>query len=137
MATETQSWARRAGRWYGNQSKGGQVAAMIVAAIVGLSVLLGFFRLFGDSFSGGGAGGIVALVIIGLLYFLPSMVAWGRDTPNKNSVFVINIFLGWTLIGWVVALAMAVSQADTKKPSTVRQLDASNEKPAPATAAAP
>jgi hypothetical protein len=27
--------------------------------------------------------------------------------PNLGSVAVINTFLGWTFIGWVVALAMA------------------------------
>ncbi|HXA88731.1 MAG TPA: superinfection immunity protein [Mycobacterium sp.] len=28
--------------------------------------------------------------------------------PNAGSVAVINLFLGWTFIGWVVAPAMAV-----------------------------
>lgn len=45
-------------------------------------------------------------------------------TPAKNvidvvgmvaAVIVINLFLGWTFIGWVVALAMAVS-GEEKKP---------------------
>ncbi|MGH9196652.1 MAG: superinfection immunity protein, partial [Acidimicrobiia bacterium] len=41
------------------------------------------------------------------LYLIPSLVAAIRKVPNAGSVFVINLFLGWTLIGWVVALAMA------------------------------
>lgn len=51
--------------------------------------------------------GSAFLVVIFLLYFLPAVIA--RKKPNASSVFVINLFLGWTLIGWVVALAMAVS----------------------------
>ena len=49
------------------------------------------------------------LVVVVLLSFLPSLVA--RKKPNANSVFILNLFLGWTFIGWVVALAMAVNNS--------------------------
>ncbi len=48
-------------------------------------------------------GGLILLV----LYFVPSFVALERRVPNVGSIIVINVFLGWTVIGWVVALAMA------------------------------
>jgi hypothetical protein len=51
--------------------------------------------------------GSVVIVGVFLLYFLPAVIA--RKKPNASSVFVINLFLGWTLIGWVIALAMAVN----------------------------
>jgi len=60
--------------------------------------------------TGGGAAAIDAIVFIAIafgLYFLPLIVAVLRKAPNVGSVAVINFFLGWTLIGWVVALAMA------------------------------
>jgi Superinfection immunity protein len=41
------------------------------------------------------------------LYFVPTIVGVVRGVPNVGSVAVINVFLGWTFIGWVVALAMA------------------------------
>lgn len=56
----------------------------------------------------GAFSGVFGVVLLVLLYFLPSLVA--RKKPNANSVFVLNLFLGWTLIGWVVALAMAVNK---------------------------
>jgi hypothetical protein len=60
--------------------------------------------------SSSGAGGAAALfgviVLIGF-YFLPTIVALTRKVTDKGSVVVINFFLGWTLVGWVVALAMA------------------------------
>ncbi|WP_208103652.1 superinfection immunity protein [Mycolicibacterium sp. CBMA 226] len=48
-------------------------------------------------------------LLIGLfLYLIPTMVAANRKVPNVGSVIVINLFLGWTFVGWVVALAMAM-----------------------------
>ncbi|MBM62795.1 MAG: hypothetical protein CL484_07590 [Acidobacteria bacterium] len=53
--------------------------------------------------------GVIFLVVVFVIYFLPMVTAILRRTANQNSVAIINIFLGWTFIGWVVALAMAVS----------------------------
>lgn len=49
---------------------------------------------------------ILTLVLL-VLYIVPSIVAYFRGVPNVWSIIVINLFLGWTLIGWVIALAMA------------------------------
>jgi len=62
-----------------------------------------------DSDSSGGGGAIVAimfLVVLGL-YFIPTIVAFVRHVPDRGTVIVLNLFLGWTFIGWVVALSMA------------------------------
>jgi hypothetical protein len=48
-----------------------------------------------------------ALLVVLALYFLPSIVAVARRITHQGSVVVINVFLGWTFVGWVVALAMA------------------------------
>ena len=51
---------------------------------------------------------IVILLLFGIgLYFLPTIVAFSRHAPSPGSVAVINVFLGWTFIGWVFALIMA------------------------------
>lgn len=42
-----------------------------------------------------------------LMYWLPTIVAAIRKVPNAGSVIVVNAFLGWTFVGWVVAMAMA------------------------------
>lgn len=64
----------------------------------------------------GALGGLILLLIAIGLYFIPSMVAFDRNIPNRNSVLVINLLLGWTLLGWVAALAMAVSGERRKAP---------------------
>ena len=58
--------------------------------------------------SGGSVAlGAVVWIVIIAAYWVPSIVAGGRHVPNLGAVVIINAFLGWSLIGWVVALAMA------------------------------
>ncbi|PVG84031.1 hypothetical protein DDE18_05285 [Nocardioides gansuensis] len=40
---------------------------------------------------------------------LPWAVAMSRGTRNRASVGWINFLLGWTVIGWIVALVMATA----------------------------
>jgi hypothetical protein len=41
-------------------------------------------------------------------YFLPTIVGLVRERHDKLSIFLVNFFLGWSLIGWVVALVWAL-----------------------------
>ncbi len=52
-------------------------------------------------------GGIVLLIIVGLFYFTPGAVASARQHHNEGAIWVLNLFLGWTLLGWVLALVWA------------------------------
>ncbi|HLI03569.1 MAG TPA: superinfection immunity protein [Terracidiphilus sp.] len=47
------------------------------------------------------------LFVIGL-YFLPAILAAIRHTHNSTAILLLNIFLGWTVIGWFVALLLAI-----------------------------
>ena len=48
-----------------------------------------------------GIFGWIILVFLLFPYFLPTIVAFARRKDNAGGVFVLNSFLGWTLIGWV------------------------------------
>jgi hypothetical protein len=62
------------------------------------------------------SGGVaLAFVLVVCLYFTPSIVAKLRRVPNLGSVVVINFFLGWTFIGWVVALSMAARSVPVRR----------------------
>jgi hypothetical protein len=50
------------------------------------------------------------LVVLGL-YWLPSILGWFRRPPDLFAVVVLNALLGWTLVGWVVALGRALRPA--------------------------
>lgn len=51
------------------------------------------------------------LVFALALYFVPAIVAAVRQTHNSTAILLLNIFTGWTGIGWVVALVMAICSA--------------------------
>jgi len=51
----------------------------------------------------------LAFPVFLLLYFLPTVVARRRAIKNDGGVILLNLFLGWTLIGWLVALAWAAA----------------------------
>jgi Superinfection immunity protein len=59
--------------------------------------------------------GLISLWLIGMLivvmvtaYMLPTLVACLRHAPDAAAVAVLNAVLGWTVIGWIVALALAL-----------------------------
>ena len=43
-----------------------------------------------------------------VMYFLPSLIALARSKRDIASIVLLNFFLGWTMIGWVIALIWAV-----------------------------
>ncbi len=59
-------------------------------------------------------GVLVVVMLLAVLYFLPTIVAYARSATVRGTVTVLNIFLGWTVIGWVVSLAMAFGPTERK-----------------------
>ena len=43
------------------------------------------------------------------LYWLPTLIALVRQTPSALGIVMLNFFLGWTVIGWIVALVWALA----------------------------
>ena len=42
-----------------------------------------------------------------VMYFLPVIVALVKSRRDTLSILLLNLFLGWTFIGWMVALVWA------------------------------
>ncbi|GAB3181886.1 hypothetical protein GCM10027060_13650 [Nesterenkonia halophila] len=63
-----------------------------------------------DAAAGGGLLVAGMLVVAGLVllvsYFIPTAIAMLRR-HNVGGVFLVNLLLGWTFLGWVAALVMA------------------------------
>ena len=64
-----------------------------------------------------GIAGVVVVALVAGLYFLPAIVAGVRHHRNSSAITVLNLFLGWTVLGWVIALVWA-STADTQATPT-------------------
>lgn len=58
---------------------------------------------------------LLAVVMIPLLlaYFIPSIIAFTKNKDNKTTVLILNIFIGWSIIGWIVVLILALKQNPT------------------------
>ena len=50
---------------------------------------------------------VIAAILTGG-YLLPWAIAVLRDLRTHVSVFLVNLLLGWTIIGWIVALVMSL-----------------------------
>ena len=57
-----------------------------------------------------GLGARLALILVGIVvYVLPCYIALERQHHLRRLICAIDILLGWTVVGWVVALAMSLS----------------------------
>lgn len=63
--------------------------------------------------SAGVLGMILALVAGFLFYFAPSIMS--RHKRNYQAIFILNLFLGWTFVGWVVAAVWATMKEPNEK----------------------
>ena len=54
--------------------------------------------------------GFILLGLILFFYFLPAIIGLCNGHPHNAGIFLLNFFLGWSLVGWVVALVWAVSK---------------------------
>lgn len=59
----------------------------------------------------GPSGAVVAiawiLAVVTFFYLLPWAIAATRNKSNQGGIFLLNFFLGWSFVGWVIALVMA------------------------------
>ncbi|WP_374634797.1 superinfection immunity protein [Ferrovibrio sp.] len=47
-------------------------------------------------------------VVLATVYFLPALIAHRRRAPRAGLILLANIVLGWTILGWIVLLLMAL-----------------------------
>ena len=62
--------------------------------------------------------GLVVFAVLVVLYFLPAIIASKRNHSNVASISILNLFLGWTFLGWIGALVWAFSD-NTRERETV------------------
>jgi len=57
-----------------------------------------------------GAGGLSIIFYLFLisLYCLPTIIAFNKNKKQKLGICTLNLFLGWTFLGWIISLIWAV-----------------------------
>ena len=51
---------------------------------------------------------MLLVILIFTSYFLPTLIAFLRRHKNKLAIFLLNLLLGWTVLGWVISLVWSV-----------------------------
>lgn len=51
----------------------------------------------------------LCLIPFGAVHFLPTIIAALRNSRHLVAIFLLNLFLSWTVIGWIVALIWAIT----------------------------
>ena len=54
---------------------------------------------------------VVAFVLALAVYFLPALLAWSMGSPHLVAIAVLDLLLGWTVIGWLASLVWALQTA--------------------------
>jgi hypothetical protein len=52
-----------------------------------------------------------------VMYFLPTIIALIKSKRDAVAILLLNLFLGWSVIGWIIALVWA---AKNDVPAVVR-----------------
>jgi len=59
---------------------------------------------------------VVTFVVVGtIIYLLPAFIAAYRLHPQCTAISLLNFFLGWTFLGWVVALVWSVMAVERSR----------------------
>jgi hypothetical protein len=86
------------------------IAVIGVLVVAGLGIFIAAINGL-DAFKV--LGGVLAALLFVAIYFVPTIIAALGKHPLVAPVLVLNVFLGWTFVGWVVALALAVWPMNT------------------------
>lgn len=55
------------------------------------------------------------IAIVGvLMMFLPTLIALLRGHHNAFAIFLTNLLLGWTVIGWLIALIWSTTAREQR-----------------------
>ncbi|OHB25415.1 MAG: hypothetical protein A2X84_14180 [Desulfuromonadaceae bacterium GWC2_58_13] len=55
-------------------------------------------------------------LLLGLsIYLVPTIIAFKKKHPSRRSIFFTNLFFGWSVIGWVLAMIWCYSTAESRR----------------------
>ncbi len=50
------------------------------------------------------------MIVVLILYFIPTAVAYQKKKKNTGAILALNLLLGWTVLGWIIALIWACTE---------------------------
>ena len=76
--------------------------------------------------SGGLLGMLPMLIIMSGAYFVPTIIAVAKRN-HRTRVILINIFLGWTIVLWILSLVWACKRDEQKTEIVARGASPADE----------
>jgi hypothetical protein len=58
---------------------------------------------------------IIVLIFAIIIYVLPGVIASSREHKNATAIWVLNIVLGWSFLGWIAALVWSFTNPGVVK----------------------
>ncbi|MFS7512166.1 superinfection immunity protein [Klebsiella pneumoniae] len=58
---------------------------------------------------------IIVLIFAMIIYVLPGVIASSREHKNSTAIWVLNIVLGWSFLGWIAALVWSFTNPGVVK----------------------
>lgn len=55
----------------------------------------------------GAAVWLILILISAAFYFLPAIIAFYSKHPKRWLIFVLTLFFGWSIIGWILLIVWA------------------------------
>ena len=83
----------------------GLIAVPIFCILLMITMAVSCVPLPWDNYSVGLPFGLIGIGV----YFLPTIIAAVRHARNMLGIVLLNIFAGWTFIGWVIALVWSIA----------------------------
>ena len=69
-----------------------------------------------------GTAWVCMLIFAVMAYFLPCLIASSRGVTYRTGIILVNLFFGWTVIGWIVTVVWA-STAETEAQAKAKEFD--------------
>lgn len=49
------------------------------------------------------------IMVASAIYLIPAIIAAAREHPDNLAIFFLNLLLGWTVLGWIIALVWSTT----------------------------
>ena len=90
---------------------------IILLTSFALSILITAFMTAGSENTIGGISAILGISfviaeIFQYIYFVPSIIAIENNNPNMHLIYILNLLLGITVVGWLFAIIFALQKKE-------------------------
>jgi hypothetical protein len=90
----------------------GEIGRLFVFGVT-VFVLITTIILLGSTSPRTGFYGVSLFLLLLGIYMMPTIIALNRHHRNTSMIAVLDVFLGWTFVGWVIALVWSLTEANS------------------------